>query len=175
MKKTTLVIIALLFVSSVVAQRPMNRESGRRPMQRGVIGMVNAMPANNAPIQQERMEMIMIWKLTEDLKLTPEQADKFFPRMRVHRENTAAIDKDIRETVKDIRQKVMRGDNISNKEFDGVFGKVTALEMEKINEKVRFMDEMEGILNNAQRVKLAIFKERFTKEIQERIKNQRRK
>ena len=101
MKKTTLVIIALLFVSSVAAQRPMNQPSGRRPMQRGVVGRVNAMPANKAPMQQERMEMIMVWKLTEDLKLTPEQADKFFPRMHAHRENTAAIDKDIRKTVKE--------------------------------------------------------------------------
>ena len=174
MKNITIVIIALLFVSSVTAQRPLNQHLGR-PMQQAVVGMVNPMPVNNAPIQQERMEMLMIWKLTEDLKLTPQQADKFFPRMRAHRENIAAIDKDIRETVKDIREKVARGDNISNKEFDEVFGNVTALELEKIDEKVRFLDEMKGILNNVQRVKLAIFKERFTREIQERIKNQRRR
>lgn len=165
MKKTTVLVMALLFISSIAAQRPMHR---------GMMGMVNPTPAMNAPMQQERMEMMIIWKLTEDLKLTPEQADKFFPRMRAHRENLTMIDKDIRETMKDIRQKVVRGDNISNKEFDAVFGKVTALGMEKIDEKVRFMDEMEGILNNAQRVKLAIFKERFTKEIQDRIKQQRR-
>ena len=174
MKKTTVLIITLLLVSNIAAQRPMDRNS-RPPMNIGTIGMIGAIPVNANPMQQKRMEMMMVWKLTEDLKLTPEQADKFFPRMRAHRENMAIIDKDIRETVKDIRKKVDRGDNISDKEFDVVYGKVTELEMEKINEKIRFMDEMKGILNNAQRVKLAIFKERFTREIQERIKNQRRK
>ncbi len=174
MKNTTILIIVLLLVSYSTAQRPMARQS-RRPMNVGMIGMVGATPMNAKPMQQERMEMMMVWKLTEDLKLTPQQADKFFPRMRVHRENMAAIDTDIRESVKDIRQKVARGDNISDKEFDAVYGKVTTLEIEKINEKIRFMDEMKGILNNAQRVKLVIFKERFVREIQERIKNQRRR
>ncbi|NHZ85093.1 MAG: hypothetical protein GWP19_04335 [Planctomycetia bacterium] len=175
MKKITLIIMTLLFVSYIAAQAPMDRHLGRRPMNIGMIGMMGARPINAEPMQQERMEMMMVWKLTEDLKLTPQQADKFFPRMRAHRENIAMIDKDIRETVKDIRKKVDRGDNISDKEFDAVYRKVTALEMEKIDEKIRFMGEMKGILNNAQRVKLAIFKERFTREIQERIKNQRRK
>ena len=32
----------------------------------------------------ERMEMMMIWKLTEHLELSEEQAEKFFPSMRLH-------------------------------------------------------------------------------------------
>ena len=36
--------------------------------------------------KKEKMEMMMAWKLTEHLKLTNEEAEKFFPRFREHRE-----------------------------------------------------------------------------------------
>ena len=34
---------------------------------------------------KKAMETMMIWKLTEELDLQVEQADKFFPRFREHR------------------------------------------------------------------------------------------
>ena len=34
---------------------------------------------------KETMRTMMIWKLTEELDLREEQADKFFPRFRKHR------------------------------------------------------------------------------------------
>ena len=35
----------------------------------------------------ERVESMVIWRLTEDLDLSSEQAEKFFPRFREHRED----------------------------------------------------------------------------------------
>ena len=32
--------------------------------------------------RSERMESMMVWRLTDDLELSPEQAEKFFPRFR---------------------------------------------------------------------------------------------
>ena len=37
------------------------------------------------------METMMIWKLTEELDLQVEQADKFFPRFREHRKEIDEI------------------------------------------------------------------------------------
>ncbi len=32
--------------------------------------------------RRQRMESMMVWRLTEELELKPEQAEKFFPRYR---------------------------------------------------------------------------------------------
>jgi hypothetical protein len=122
----------------------------------------------------ERMKMMMTWKLTEELELTPEQADKFFPRMRTHRENLESIDSEIRAAVKGLQDKAKDGKEISDNEFNNTFGKVTSLEMQKIEEKTRFMRELKGILDNTQRAKLTLFKNKFTKDMQEQIRARRK-
>ena len=58
--------------------------------------------------RSERMESMMVWRLTEDLDLSPKQAEKFFPRFRKHR---GEMD-DIRKQERAIGDEV--GDNIHN-------------------------------------------------------------
>jgi GMP synthase PP-ATPase subunit len=55
-----------------------------------------------------------------------------------------------------------------------MFEKVTDLERQKIDEKTRFMSELNGILDNTQRVKLTMFKTKFAKEMQEQIRAKRK-
>ena len=35
-----------------------------------------------APVRSEKMESMMIWRLTDHLELSSDQAEKFFPRFR---------------------------------------------------------------------------------------------
>jgi hypothetical protein len=116
----------------------------------------------------------MAWRLTEELELSPEQADKFFPRMKAHRDNMESIETEIRATVKNVRRKIEDGKDVSDSEFNKMFGKVTALEKQKVDEKTRFITELNGILDNTQRVKLAMFKTKFAKEMQEQIRMKRK-
>ena len=44
-----------------------------------------ALPDSLIEEDKKAMETMMIWKLTEELNLQVEQADKFFPRFREHR------------------------------------------------------------------------------------------
>ncbi len=173
MKKTTLLILSLVFVSLIMAQ-PRGYKKARMPNKSfGTIGMRNQGPQEFGQ-HSERMEMMITWRLTEELELTPEQADKFFPRMKAHRDNMENIEAEIRETVKDIRRKVKDSKEISDSEFNKMFGKVTALEKQKVDEKTRFITELKGILDNTQRVKLAMFKTKFAKEMQEQIRMKRK-
>ena len=176
MKKTIIVILAIVMISSLMAQPRANRFPRNNRLM-GVIGMKHNMAPSGPQEfrhQSERMEMMMTWKLTEELDLTPEQADKFFPRMKVHRENLESIDIGLREAVKDIRRKIEDDKEISDKEFNTVFGKVTNFEKQKIDEKIRFMSELNGILDNTQRVKWTMFKNKFAKEMQEQIRAKRK-
>jgi len=176
MKKTIIVILATVMISSLIAQPRANRlPRTNRPM--GVVGMKHNM-AHPGPQgfgqPSERMEMMMTWKLTEELELTPEQADKFFPRMKVHREEMEKIDNQIREITMDIRDDVRDEKEISDNDFNEMFEKITELEKQKIDEKTRFISELNGILDNTQRVKLTMFKNKFAKEMQEQIRIKRK-
>ena len=52
---------------------------------------------DDAPVRSERMESMVIWRLTDHLELSSEQAEKFFPRFREHREEIKQLDNDQRE------------------------------------------------------------------------------
>ena len=176
MKKSIIVILAIVMISSLMAQPRANRMP-RNHRSMGVIGMKHNMtPPGPQGFGQpsERMEMMMTWKLTEELDLTPEQADKFFPRMKVYRENMKNIDNEIRNAVKDIQKKIKDKKEISDSEFNSTFKKMTELEIQKIDEKNRFMTEMNGILDNTQRVKLTMFKNKFARDMQEQIRAKRK-
>ncbi len=176
MKKTIIVILATVMISSLMAQPRTNRTPrNHKPMY--VVGMKHNMthPGPQGFGQpSERMEMMMTWKLTEELELTPEQADKFFPRMKAHRENMETIDHQIREVTVDIRDKVRDGKEISNNDFNNMFEQITEFEKQKIDEKKRFINGLNGILDNTQRVKLTMFKDRFAKDMQEQIRAKRK-
>jgi len=173
MKKTIIVLLATVMISSLMAQ-PRAHQKPRMPHKSfGAIGMTHPGPQGFGQ-PSERMEMMMTWKLTEELELTPEQADKFFPRMKVHRENLESIDAELKEAAKDIRRKVEDGKEISDSDFNKMFEKATDLERQKIDERTRFMSELNGILDNSQRVKLIMFKTKFAKDMQEQIRVKRK-
>lgn len=172
MKKS--IIVITIFALSILIAQPRGHKTMRMPHKSfGAIGMAHPGPQGFGQ-PSERMEMMMTWKLTEELELTPEQAEKFFPRMKIHRENLENIDAELKEAAKDIRRKVEDGKEISDSEFNKMFEKATDLERQKIDERIRFMSELNGILDNTQRVKLTMFKTKFARDMQEQIRMRRK-
>ena len=55
--------------------------------------------------KKEKMEMMIAWRLTEHLKLTNEEAEKFFPRFREHREAMDALAEKEKKLNTEIREK----------------------------------------------------------------------
>ena len=59
----------------------------------------------------EKMENMIVWRLTDDLDLTTDQAEKFFPRFRDHRKILEEIGKQEREMIGNIdREKLNKND-----------------------------------------------------------------
>ena len=67
------------------------------------------------PDRSDKMEMMMIWKLTDELDLTPEQAEKFFPRFRKHRNELDEVKKMERALAGEMRQKMGEDEDLSEK------------------------------------------------------------
>ena len=110
----TLFITYTLLVSISIAQEhyPMDDEKWERDDEHG---------------RRERMETMMVWRLTEELDLKPKQAEKFFPRFREHRKNLSEIQKEQREIGKRLRQKNGEEEKISKSEVTSAVKKITVL------------------------------------------------
>jgi len=124
--------------------------------------------------KKEKMEMMMAWKLTEHLKLTNEEAEKFFPRFREHRETMDAFTDKEKKLNSEIKEKIERGDALSNNDLDKLLDELSGLERKRIKEKKSFIDGLEGHLNNVQRAKLIGFEHRFRKDVREQLKHHKK-
>ena len=124
--------------------------------------------------KKEKMEMMMVWKLTEHLKLTNEEAEKFFPRFREHRETMGAFTDKEKKLNAEIKEKIERGDALSNNDLDKLLDELSGLERKRIKEKKSFIAGLEGHLNNVQRAKLIGFEHRFRKDVREQLKHHKK-
>jgi hypothetical protein len=124
--------------------------------------------------KKEKMEMMIAWKLTEHLKLTNEEAEKFFPRFREHRETMHNLTMKEKELHTEIKEKIERGDILSNKDLDKLLDQLSVFEEKKMKEKKLFIEGLEGHLNNVQRAKLIGFDHRFRKEVRDQLEHHKK-
>jgi len=147
MKKTIIILTGLILVSTIFAQprARRNQQNDCRPdkmmMDRGERG--------------KDREAMMVYKLTDKLELTSEQAEKFFPRFREHREEMKSMGEEMREVQKDIREKLKDDKKISDSELSKALNKVNALHTKKDQARFAFINSLDDILDNNQIAKLA--------------------
>ena len=125
--------------------------------------------------RSQRRESMVIWRLTEDLDLSSEQAEKFFPRFREHREKLDEIGKDERKSLMDIRFKIRDDEEISKSEMEKTIKKVAELRKDRVDLETKFILGMEDILDPNQMVKLSVFKQRLMKEMQGEMRDRKGK
>ena len=118
----------------------------------------------------ERVESMVIWRLTEDLDLSSEQAEKFFPRFREHREEIDKIGKDERQILGGVRLKIRDDKELSKSEVEKAVKKVTELRKKRVDLESKFILGMDDILSPTQMVKLSVFKHRLMNEMKGEMK-----
>ena len=131
--------------------------------------------SNEETSRSERRESMVIWRLTEDLDLSSEQAEKFFPRFREHREQLDEIGKDERKSLMDVRFKIRDQEELSKSEMERTIKKVSALRKDRVDLETEFILGMDNILTPNQMVKLSVFKQRLMKEMQNEMRNRKGK
>ena len=148
----TLFITYTLLVSISIAQEhyPMDDEKWERDDEHG---------------RRERMETMMVWRLTEELDLKPVQAEKFFPRFREHRKNLSDIQKEQREIGKRLRQKIGEEEEISKSEVTSAIKKITVLRKKTVDVEEKFLLGMDDLLDPLQMSILGMFKQEMLREM----------
>ena len=156
-------LLLMCMVSFAIAQSDSRRDLGRDDW------------SNEETPRSERRESMVIWRLTEDLDLSSEQAEKFFPRFREHREQLDEIGKDERKSLMDVRFKIRDQEELSKSEMERTIKKVSALRKDRVDLETKFILGMDDILTPNQMVKLSVFKQRLMKEMQSEMRDRKGK
>ena len=115
--------------------------------------------------RSDKMEMMMAWKLTEELALSPEQAEKFFPRFRQHRDELDEVKKMERALGKEMKQKLKKDEDIPEKDVKETVKKITELRKKHVDLEAKFLLGMDDILSPRQLANLGMFKQKMMRNI----------
>ena len=125
--------------------------------------------------KQEKMEMMMVWRLTEALDLSTEQAEKFFPRFRDHRKGVEKIRLDIKENAEEMKYKIKNKENLTENDVIKAMGKVKELRKKIEDAEFTFLSGMSDILRPDQLASLGLFKQRMLNDIKGELKDSNKK
>ena len=118
----------------------------------------------------ERMEMMMVWKLTDHLGLSQKQAEKFFPVMREHQKELMKIRKEEMELFDPTFAKVKKGEKVSKSDVNKLLGNIKSFEEKKTKDRIDFIKKSGDILDPTQQVKLLMFEPTVKQQMQRRMK-----
>ncbi|UCG93387.1 MAG: Spy/CpxP family protein refolding chaperone [candidate division WOR-3 bacterium] len=115
------------------------------------------------------IEEVRIWRITQELDLTSEQATQLFPKLHEFRKVERDFRKQRMQLLSEMRILLHRG--ASNQEIRNVVEQYRAVHIKKIEQEVKSLKEMEKILTPVQQAKFLIFEDEFTREILDMIKH----
>lgn len=123
---------------------------------------------------RKNMKTMNIWKLTEELELSEEQAEKFFPKFRAQQEKMEKLREEGKESLKPIFESLKEGKDISESVLNDALMTFERLEQQKINDKIAFIKSLDGTLTNTQRSKLMIAPHKMRREAKDNIKKHKK-
>ena len=118
----------------------------------------------------QRMEMMMVWKLTDHLGLSQKQAEKFFPVMREHQKELMKIRKEEMKLFDPTFAKVKKGEKVSKSDLNKLLGNIKSFEEKKTKDRIDFIKRSGDILDPTQQVKLLMFEPTVKQQMQRRMK-----
>ena len=140
----------------------------------GAVGVVFAQPMclgglHNPPKEvMERIETIKMWKLTERLDLSEEQAAKLFPLMKRFRERRDSLLRREADLVKQLRETVESGaDSVQILE---IIDALSDARMEECQIESEYYAKLREILSARQQAEYILFEIDFRKKLMELIR-----
>ena len=149
MKKTVITLIIILLSGNLFGQPGKSRGPGGQ--------------------YSERMEMMIVWKLTDELELSEKQAEKFFPIMRSHQQLIKDIRRDEKDLFEPLYTKVKKGKKVSQQEVNNLLKNISSLDDKKTKERVNFIQNSGKVLEPTQQFKLLMFNPQMKAQVQKDI------
>ena len=120
---------------------------------------------------RERIELIWMWKLTEDLSLTEEEGAKLFPLLRTYEEKKKELRAENRKLVRELER--MIDDGASEGDLKRMIRSLEENDQKLATVKEEGFDELSKILSVEKQARYIVFQEHFQREIHGLIKQAR--
>ena len=124
---------------------------------------------------QNRMETMMVWKLTYYLNLSEQQAEKLFPRMRRHRIRMGDLHTEEKDLFDSYLSKIKKEEKISQSDVNAMLKKMESLEQKKSTNRIDFIRSTKDILDPEQQIMFMSFEPYMKQEAQKGMKERYRK
>ena len=134
---------------------------------------VSAQPDHKSGDSQSRKAM-GVWKMTEELELTENQAEKFFPKFRTHQDAVDKLREEQKESLKSIHESLKDGKDVSDEDLAAAIKAFQKIEASKISARVDFIESLEGVLTTSQRAKLMLAPDKMRREAKKNIKEHKK-
>ena len=121
---------------------------------------------------RKSIESMMIWKLTEELELEVDQAEKFFPRFRQHRAEMENLRRKQRSLAGSLKLN-MKNEKLTSSEVSRIIKETSSLKRKMSDLEEKFLINSGDILNPLQQAKLGVFKHKMMKDLKGKMKNKR--
>ena len=121
---------------------------------------------------RKSIESMMIWKLTEELELEVDQAEKFFPRFRQHRVEMENLRRKQRSLAGSLKLN-MKNEKLTSSEVSRIIKETSSLKRKMSDLEEKFIIKSGDILNPLQQAKLGVFKHKMMKDLKGKMKNKR--
>ena len=112
----------------------------------------------------EKMENMIVWRLTDELDLTIDQAEKFFPRFRKHRKILEEIGIQERGMIANIDR-----ENPNKKDVKRMIEEISKLRQNRIELEAEFVLSLDDVLAPDQMIRLGIYRQKMMNEMRQEI------
>ncbi len=164
-KGLTIFILALPLIFTLIsAQEPPPPPPHKPPPE---MGKEFEPPEGETPI--EAIESIRMWRLSEELKLSEEQAAKLFPKFRSLRELKREADKMRVTKIGELAELLLK--KAKPEELKKMIRELRELEKKYRDKEEGIWKEIESILSTEQFARFLIFQHRFEGEIKRMLRN----
>ncbi len=111
------------------------------------------------------IENYRIYKMSEFLELTPEQAEAFFPLLRQYEKNISGIAEQENTLYESLKARKGK-EEISSEELQQIMNQVNQFEMKRVELKQQFMKQTGKMLSPGQSSRVPFFEKEFRKDLQ---------
>lgn len=113
---------------------------------------------------RERIELIRMWKLAEELQLTEETGAKLFPILQKYDEKWIGLQGERRTIIQGLR-KALHDEGISDQEVEATMVRMEENASAAVDLLREQRQELKGILSPRQQARFILFQRRFHREI----------
>ncbi len=132
-----------------------------------------AVAAGGQRMSAERVEMLKLWRIIDELEIEEEQAAELFPYWSKNQREKRSLGDERHKATRALHQ-LLQSEDTDDGDLEKQIGMIQAIDKRVFEQKKAFGDGLKKHLDARQRARLMVFEERFRGDLRDMVKGFRR-